>query len=120
MPNKITMPAGNTQTSQRKNALATGATTAHTQTELQNQIDSLNDDIYNHLILHRSNLEMLRKMVQTAIHDLSNDNVRNNPLWAIHQSKEALFIAQYLIGEFEYSVSSDIEAHPLYEREGQS
>lgn len=57
-------------------------------------------------------------MVKTAIHDLSNDNVRNNPLWAIHQSKEALFIAQYLISEFEYSVSCDIEAHPLYEREG--
>ena len=91
---------------------------ATTQAELQSQIDSLNSDVYDHLTLHRSNLEMLRKMVKTAIHDLSNDNVRNNPLWAIHQSKEALFIAQYLISEFEYSVSCDIEAHPLYEREG--
>ena len=115
MPNQITLPAGNTQISQRKNALAHSATT---QAELQSQIDSLNSDVYDNLTLHRSNLEMLRKMVKTAIHDLSNDNVRNNPLWAIHQSKEALFIAQYLISEFEYSVSCDIEAHPLYEREG--
>ena len=91
---------------------------ATTQAELQSQIDSLNSDVYDHLTLHRSNLEMLRKMVKTAIHDLSNDNVRNNPLWAIHQSKEALFIAQYLISEFEYSVSWDIEAPPLDEREG--
>jgi len=29
-----------------------------------------------------------------------------------------LFMAQYLIDEFEYHVNSDIEAHPLYERGG--
>lgn len=115
MPNKITMPAGNTQTSQRKNALATGATTAHTQTELQNQIDSLNGDIYDNLTLHSSHLEMLFKMVRTAIDDLTNDNA---PHHAISQAKQSLLIAQYLIDEFDYCIQSMIEAHPLYKAEG--
>ena len=119
MPKSITMPAGNTQTSQRKNALPIGATDtpAHkpTQAELQNQIDSLNGDIYDNLTLHSSHLEMLFKMVRTAIDDLTNDNA---PHHAISQAKQSLLIAQYLIDEFDYCIQSMIEAHPLYKAEG--
>lgn len=88
---------------------------ATTQAELQSQIDSLNSDIYDNLTLHSSHLEMLFKMVRTAIDDLTNDNA---PYHAISQAKQSLLIAQYLISEFEYSVSCDIEAHPLYKAEG--
>lgn len=88
---------------------------AATQAELQNQIDSLNGDIYDNLTLHSSHLEMLFKMVRTAIDDLTNDNA---PHHAISQAKQSLLIAQYLIDEFDYCIQSMIEAHPLYKAEG--
>ena len=87
----------------------------NTQAELQNQIDSLNGDIYDNLTLHSSHLEMLFKMVRTAIDDLTNDNA---PHHAISQAKQSLLIAQYLIDEFDYCIQSMIEAHPLYKAEG--
>ena len=87
----------------------------NTQADLQNQIDSLNGDIYDNLTLHSSHLEMLFKMVRTAIDDLTNDNA---PYHAISQAKQSLLIAQYLIDEFDYCIQSMIEAHPLYKAEG--
>ena len=87
----------------------------NTQAELQSQIDSLNGDIYDNLTLHSSHLEMLFKMVRTAIDDLTNDNA---PHHAISQAKQSLLIAQYLIDEFDYCIQSMIEAHPLYKAEG--
>lgn len=104
MPNQITVPRQQ----------------GNTQAELQKQIDSLNGDIYDNLTLHGSHLEMLEKIVNTAIHDLSDDEVKASPLWAIHQYKQALLIAQYLINEFDYCIQNMIEAHPLYKREGKS
>jgi hypothetical protein len=88
---------------------------ATTQAELQSQIDSLNGDVYDNLTLHSSHLEMLFKMVRTAIDDLTNDNA---PHHAISQAKQSLLIAQYLIDEFDYCIQSMIEAHPLYKAEG--
>lgn len=88
----------------------------NTQAELQSQIDSLNSDVYDHLTLHGSNLDWLSKIINTAINDLSQHE--DNPKWAMREVKRSLFMAQYLIDEFEYHVNSDIEAHPLYEREG--
>ena len=85
---------------------------ATTQAELQSQIDSLNSDVYDHLTLHRSNLEMLRKMVKTAIHDLSNGNA---PYYAIEQAKQSLFIAQHLTSDFLDGVNWEIEKHPLHQ-----
>ena len=112
MPKSITMPAGNTQTSQRKNALATSATTAHTQAELQSQIDSLNSDVYDKLTLNREHLTMLWKMVNTAIDDLTNGNP---PYYAIEQAKQSLFIAQHLTSDFLDGVNWEIEKHPCHE-----
>lgn len=87
---------------------------ANTPTELQKQINSLNSDVYDKLTLHSSHLDMLSKMVNTAIHDLTNDDA---PYHAITQAKKSLFIAQYLIDEFDYCIQSVIEAHPLYQQE---
>jgi len=89
---------------------------AATQAELQSQIDSLNSDVYDKLTLHGSNLDWLSKIINTAINDLSQHE--DNPKWAMREVKRSLFMAQYLIDEFEYHVNLDIEAHPLYEREG--
>ena len=89
---------------------------AATQAELQNQIFSLQSDVYDCLTLHGSNLDWLSKIINTAINDLSQHE--DNPKWAMREVKRSLFMAQYLIDEFEYHVNSDIEAHPLYERGG--
>lgn len=93
----------------------TNKTITHSNTDLQKQIDSLNGDIYDKLTLHSSNLEMLRKMVNTAIDDLTNGNA---PYYAIEQAKQSLFIAQHLTSDFLDSVNWEIENHPLYKREG--
>ena len=89
---------------------------ATTQAELQKQINSLNGDVYDKLTLHSSNLDWLSKIINTAINDLSQHE--DNPKWAMREVKRSLFMAQYLIDEFEYHVNSDIEAHPLYKSEG--
>ena len=85
---------------------------ATTQAELQSQIDSLNGDIYDNLTLHSSHLEMLFKMVRTAIDDLTNDNA---PHHAISQAKQSLFIAQHLTSDFLDGVNWEIEKHPCHE-----
>ena len=89
---------------------------ATTQAELQSQIDSLNSDVYDHLTLHGSNLDWLSKIINTAINDLSQHE--DNPKWAMREVKRSLFMAQYLIDEFDYCIQSMIEAHPLYKAEG--
>ena len=88
---------------------------ATTQAELQSQIDSLNGDIYDNLTLHSSHLEMLFKMVRTAIDDLTTTH---NPIHAIKQAKRALFIAQHLAIDFLDCIDGQIEKHPCHEVEG--
>jgi hypothetical protein len=73
MPNQITVPAGNTQISQRKNALAHSATdtTAHDQTDLQRQIDRLESRYSDDLRLSLERLKMLEAVIDDVAHALS-------------------------------------------------
>ena len=66
MPNQITLPAGNTQTSQRKNALAHSATdtTAHTPTQkLQDELETLKDQHYDAMALSLERIECYKRLL---------------------------------------------------------
>ena len=89
----------------------------NTQAELQNQIDSLNGEVYDCLTLNREHLTMLWKMVDTAIDDLT---ATHDPIHAIKQAKRALFIAQHLAIDFLDCIDMQIEKHPCHEVEGKA
>ena len=109
MPNQITLPAGNTQISQRKNALAHSATdtTAHDQIDLQRQIDRLESRYSDDLRLSLERLKMLEAVIDDVAHALSfiQDNTSKH---LTEPLSTRLGIGQLLAMDFIQSLSDDI------------
>lgn len=109
MPNKIIMRAGNTPTSQCKNALATGAadTIAPTQTDLQRQIDRLESRYSDDLRLNLERLKMLEAVIDDVAHALSF--IKSNMSKHLTEPLSTrLGIGQLLAMDFIQSLSDDI------------
>ena len=109
MPNQITVPAGNTQISQRKNALATGATdtTAHTQNDLQRQIDRLESELYDNTTLALERVLMLEAIINDTIHALQFVGQEAHK-YLTEPLSTRLGIGQLLAMDFIQSLSNDI------------
>ena len=117
MPNQITMPAGNTQTSQRKNALTHSATdtTAHTPNDkLQDELRKLKyelgvtqDNYYDDMTLSLERLKMLEAVINDVAHALSfvKDNTSKH---LTEPLSTRLGIGQLLAMDFIQSLSDDI------------
>nr|WP_312116099.1 hypothetical protein [Moraxella sp. CTOTU47915] len=109
MPYKIIMPAGNIQISQRKNTFAHSATdsTAHTQTDLQRQIDRLESRYSNDLRLNLERLKMLEAVIDDVAHALSF--IKSNTSKHLTEPlSTGLGIGQLLAMDFIQSLSDDI------------
>lgn len=113
MPKSIntTSPRHNdeTQTSQRKNALTHSATdtTAHTQTDLQRQIDRLESELYDNTTLALERVLMLEAIINDTIHALSEIS-SCIPKQLQKTVSTRLGIGQLLAMDFIQSLSDDI------------
>ena len=109
MPNQITIPAGNTPTSQRKNTFAHSATDtiAHTQIDLQHQIDRLESRYSDDLRLNLEQLKMLEADIDDVAHALSL--IKSNTSKHLTEPLSTrLGIGQLLAMDFIQSLSNDI------------
>ena len=99
-----------TQTSQRKNALATGATdaTAHTPTQkLQDELETLKDQHYDAMALSLERIEMLQAVIDDTFHALQLIK-REAHKHLTEPLSTRLGIGQLLAMDFIQSLSDDI------------
>ncbi len=111
MASQITSPRHNdeTQISQRKNALAHSATdtTAHTQTDLQRQIDRLESRYSDELHLNLERLKMLEAVINDVAHALQFVEQEAHK-YLTEPLSTRLGIGQLLAMDFIQSLSDDI------------